>query len=168
MKLAGYIVLVFLAAALESALPRLLFLDVARPLCVVVLVVHFARTLGTGEGAALSLFAGFVEDATAGFGTGLAAFACVVVFVVARVMFGGLKADGWLVETLFAGLAGLLWLATVTLVERLLGPPLSPFAAGTWLSMALWSSLATALASPLLLGAARRVERLEKRSAGAL
>ncbi len=165
MKIAGYVVLVFLAAALESVLPRVFFLDAARPLLVAILVVQFARDLGTVEGAALSVFAGFAEDATAGFPMGRAAFACVALFVGARLAFGGLRAEGRFLEIVLAALAAVFWRLAVTAVDRLLGPALTPFALGAWWRWAMWSALATAVCSPFVFHAARVVARLQKRAA---
>lgn len=168
MRVTGYIVLVLLAAVLEATLPRLLGLDTARPLLVVALVLHFALRLNTIEGALFALFAGFVEDATAGFPTGLASFSCVALFVGARLALAGLRAEGRAFEAFIAFAFAFSWHVVTTGLERVLGPSLAPLADTPWMRTALWSSLATAVATPVMMRAAQRVEALEKRPAGSV
>lgn len=166
MRTLAYIGLLFLAAVLESSLPRVLGLSLMRPMLVIVLVLHFALRLNTTEGALLALVGGFLQDAASGLPTGLAAFAAVALFVAVRVGFSGLRADGVVFESVFAFLLVLAWHALTIVIERQLGPDMAPIEDVPWLRIAAWSALATALVTPLVMKAARRVELLEKRPAG--
>jgi rod shape-determining protein MreD len=167
-RIAGYIVLILLCAVVEATAPRVFWLDAARPLLIVALVLHFALRLNTIEGALLALGAGFVEDATAGYPTGLASFTCVAIFVGARLALAGLRADGRLFEAMLAFVLAAAYHVVTTALGRLFGPPVAPLADLPWMGPVLWSALATSLATPLVLWAAGRVERLEKRPAGML
>lgn len=168
MKHLAFLAFILLLAALDATLPRVVGLGPLQPLLLVPLVLAFALHLHTIEGAALSFAAGFALDAAGGWPTGLASFACVALFVGARLALSGLRADGRLFEASFAfGMAVAYHLLTLGL-NRWLGPPGPPLEELPWVGTMLWSSLATALVSPLLLAAARRLERLGPRPAGML
>lgn len=150
-----FIVLILLLGAMESTLPQIFHLDYARPLLMVPLVLYFALTLHTLEGAGLSLAAGFVQDAVGGWPSGLCAFSLVSLFVLSRMVLVGIRAESRLFETVFVFLLAIgHHLITLGLI-RSFGPPAVPLQETPWMAVILWSALATAVASPLVLGSSR-------------
>jgi rod shape-determining protein MreD len=166
LKHLSFVALILFLAAAQATLPRLVALGALQPLLLVPVVLAFALRLQTVEGAALAFAAGFALDATGGWPTGLASFACVALFVGSRIALAGLRADGRLFEAAFAfAMTAAYHLVTLGLT-RLFGPPMPPLEELPWLETLLWSSLATAVVSPPLLAVARRIERFGPRPAG--
>lgn len=165
MRYAGFILFVLLLGAVEAALPQALRLDYVRPQLLVVLVFFFALRLNTIEGALLSLFCGFVQDAAGGYATGLAAFAQVSLFVGARLTLAALRAEGRAFETVFVFLLAAAFHLVTGATSRLFGPVQAPLASTPWLSVLLGSALASAAVSPLILPAVAHIERLGARRA---
>lgn len=168
MKHLAFVALMLVLAALEGALPRVLPIGAFQPLLLVPLVLAFALRLQTGEGAALSAVAGFVLDATGGWPTGLATFSCVALFIGSRLALGALRADGTLFEAAFTFALAAAWHALSLGVVRWVGPAGAPMSELPFGRTLLASCLATALVSPLVLAAARRIDRIGARPPGAL
>lgn len=167
MRLLLFTFLIFVFGAVESTLPVIFHLDHARPLLLVPLVLYFALTFQTVEGAVLALIAGFVQDATGGWPTGLCSFTLVALFVMTRMVLVGLRAESRLFETTFVFLLAVGHHLVTLLLTRTFGPPSTPLVETPWMSAMLWSAAATALVSPLVLAAARRIgSRLEAPSGG--
>lgn len=168
MRYLAFIGFILLLAAVESTVPQVLHLELARPLLLVPLVLYFALKLNTIEGALLTAAAGFAVDATAGYPSGLATFALMAIFVGSRLILVGFGAEGRLFEALFtAGLAGA-YHGVTWAVSRLLGPEMTSAGEGPWASTVVWTALATALATPLVMAGARRIDRIDARSAESL
>lgn len=167
MRLLLFTLLILVLGAVESTLPVVFHLEQARPILLVPLVLYFALTLQTVEGAVLSLIAGFVQDATGGWPTGLCSFTLVALFVMTRMVLVGLRAESRLFETTFAFLLAVGHHLITLLLTRAFGPESTPLVETPWLSVMLWSAAATALASPAVLALARRMgSRLEASSGG--
>lgn len=160
LRYVAYLLLILLFGAVEGTLPRLLWTGGAYPLLLVPLVFFFAVRLPTMPGALLSWTAGFVQDSLGGWPTGLAAFTCVSLFLGTRLVLAGLRADGRLFDLCFCfGLAACYHALSLAVI-RTLGPNPNPMEHSPWLTVALLSSLTTAILAPLVLGAARRLERM--------
>ncbi len=167
MRYLAYLLMALFLAAVESSLPLVLRLDDGRPMLVLLLVIHVALRLNTVEGALLSISAGFIQDVTSGFPSGLSAFACVALFVAMRMALSGLRADGRLFEALLAFSGVFFWHTVTTAAKMMVAPSTSSFLAAPWLVPVFWSALATALVSPLVMKLVRQVERIAGRSGGA-
>lgn len=167
MKYAGFVLVILGCAAVEAVLPWLFGLDLARPLLWVPLVVFFALQLDTLAGASLSLLAGFVADAHAGTPTGLAAFAGVFLFVLARLLLAALRADGRVFEVLLSGAFVVVYHLLTRALVQVFGPPSVSFGDMAWGPLLALSAGATAALTPPVMWLARRIDRLEARGAGA-
>jgi len=168
-RYAAYVLTILLLATLQMTLPRLPVPTDLRPLLMVPAILWWAMNSSMVEGAALSCFAGFVEDAlTPGFQTGLGMFTDVLVFLLARIFLAAVRADGWFFEILFAfGLAAA-HLATSFGIRRLFGAPMASFEDTPWVVGYFYACLSTALACPLVFFLTRRVEKLKPRVPGIL
>lgn len=164
MRHLAFIGTILVLAALQSALGQAVHLDLARPLLSVSIVFYFALHLNTIEGALLTAAAGLAADAAGGYVTGLATFTLVFLFVATRVVLAGLRGEGTVFDMFFsAGLAGA-YHAVTLLLARLFGPTQAPLDEIPWVRAAAWSALATAICTPFVLAAARRVDRIGARS----
>lgn len=164
MRHLAFILLILGLAAAQTAFAQVLHLDVARPLFAVPLVLYFALRLNTIEGALLAAATGFATDIASGFVTGLATFTLVLLFVGTRIVLAGLRGEGLVFDMLFAGVLTGAYHVTTLLLGRMFGPPMPPFEARPWVAAALWGALATALATPVVVGLARRIDRIGSRS----
>lgn len=167
-RLSGYVALILLLVAVEATLPALPWLHSFRPLLHLPLVLFFALRLSTIEGALLSFLAGSIVDVTVPYGFGLAAFADLSIFVLTRVTFGGIRADGWIVEGFFAFCFAAVFHALTFGMRRLLGAPMSSLAGTPWLHAHLIACVSTAVMAPFVFRAARRVELLRPKQPGML
>lgn len=156
MKLIILAVLIVVLGTIEATLPRVLLLDLARPLLLVSVVLHCALTLQTVEGGVLALLAGFVQDATGGWPTGLCSFTMVALFVIARLLLVGVRPGGRGFEVLLSLLLAAGHHALVLVLVRTFGPPVAPLGETPWLLPVVASSVATAVLAPFVLALVRR------------
>jgi rod shape-determining protein MreD len=167
-RLAGYVALILVLVAVEATVPALPWLHTFRPLLHLPLVIFFALRLSTIEGALLSFLAGSIVDVTVPYGFGLAAFTDLAIFVLTRVTFGGIRADGWFVEAFFAFLLAAVFHAMTWGLRRLLGAPMTTIAGTPWLPAHVIACASTAVMAPFVFRAARRVELLKPKQPGML
>jgi hypothetical protein len=131
-------------------------------------VIFFALRLSTIEGALLSFLAGSIVDFTVPYGFGLAAFTDLSIFVLTRITFGGIRADGVIVEGFFAFCLAAVFHAMTWGMRRLLGAPMTSIAGTPWLQAHVIACVATAFMAPFVFRAARRVELLRPKQPGML
>ena len=162
----AYVAFILVLAPLEATLPRLPLLHDVRPLLLVSLVLFFSLRLNTVEGLLLSALAGAVGEATIGFPPGLVSFTLVALFVAARVALAAVRADGPVFEAILAFIMGAGFHAIIFGLRRAFEGPTQ--LGNEWLSLHLWACVATALATPFVTSVARRIERLQVKSAGLL
>lgn len=156
----AFIAIVLVAAAVEATLPRLLFVESARPLLLIPIVFFFSLRLNTLEGALLSLLAGAAQDAAGGFPPGRSAFTLLFLFVVARLVLASVRVEGRAFSVAFCGGLTLgFHLVTLFLAATFEGMR-TPALQQPWMSAAAWSALATMVFAVPVLALARRANGL--------
>lgn len=156
----AFVLVVLVLATFEATLPRLLLLELARPILLVPLVFFFSLKLNTLEGALLSLLAGSCQEAVAGLPAGRSALTFVALFIGARIVLSGVRMEGKVFSMVFSGALALGYhLATLGLAyifevghTAVLDRP--------WMSAALWSTFATVVCTLPVVALARRVNAL--------
>lgn len=164
----GYLLLLLLLVPLEATLPRLPWLHSFRPLLHVPLLIFFALRLNTIEGAILSFITGTLVDFTTPYPAGLAAFTDVSLFVLARVVIGAIRTESIVFEASVAALLTALFHAMTWGLRSVFGATMTSLSGTSWFSGHLVACLATAMLTPLVFTVARRIERLDARSPGAI
>lgn len=152
----AFIAIVFMAAAVEATLPRVLLLEWARPLLLIPLVFFFSLRLNTLEGALLSLLAGAAQDATGGFPPGRSAFTLMLLFVVARLVLASVRIEGRVFSVSFCGGLALGFHLVTWLLAATFEATQTPVMQQPWLAAAGWSAVATMVCAVPLLSLAHR------------
>jgi rod shape-determining protein MreD len=138
----------------ESVVPFLLHLRVARPDLLLIVVLYLALHDDVVQGAALSAVAGYFSDLTSATPAFLYTFLAVLTFVVLRIAGSGLKTEGGAQSAVVAFGA--------SLVHSMIATAIFGFFTGAGFhldaSSLLWSAFGTALAAPLVFLALRRVD----------
>lgn len=156
----AFIVFVLLAATVEATLPRLLYVEWARPLLLIPLIFFFSLRLNTLEGALLSLFAGAAQDALGGFPPARSTFTLLLLFVVARLVLASVRIEGRLFSVAFCGGLTLgFHLVTLFLAATFEGGTASVWQQ-PWATAAAWSVVATMVFASPVLALARRINEL--------
>jgi cell shape-determining protein MreD len=163
----GFLLFILVLAPVESTLPRLPMMHGLRGLFLVPLVLFFALRLNTVEGLILSYVAGFVEDATVAYTSGLAAFTLVALFLGAKVALAAIRADGPLFEAFFAFMLAASFFAVTQGLRRALEPGLAPLG-DDWAMAYVVPCFVTAVIAPFITQVAKRIDRLQAKTPGAL
>ena len=164
---AAWVALGLLLAVLEAELPKLPGLHTFHPLLHIPLILFFALRLNTIEGAVLSFVVGTFVGATVPYNLGLAEFMDVSIFVGARVLLAGIRADGAVFEAMFAFLLAAAFHLGTWWLRRLFGVPMSVLTGTPWVHEHFVACLSTAVATPFVFRIGRRIERIEAKPPGA-
>jgi rod shape-determining protein MreD len=164
----GYLILVLVLVPLEATLPRLPWLHAVRPLLHIPLILFFALRLNTIEGALLSFLTGTLVDFTVPYPAGLAALSDVILFVLARVFLTAFRSEGVFFEALLAAVLTALFHLMTWGLRRFFGPTMASLAGTPWMRAHLVACVMTALLTPFIFRAARRIEQWDARPPGSL
>jgi rod shape-determining protein MreD len=156
MRIAVVLLVCIAASILESVLPFLLHLRVARADLLLSVVLYLALHDDIVQGAALSLCAGYLSDLTSATPACLYTLLAVLTFVVVRIGGSAFKTDGGIQS------AGVAFVASFihSTLAAVLFYFVAPGSEGLLLQFAplFWSALGTAIAAPAVFYVLRRVD----------
>ncbi len=154
LRVALVVLVCLLFSVLESVVPFLFHLRVARADLLLSVVLYLALHDDVIEGAALSAVAGYLADLTSATPACLYTFLAVLTFVIVRTTGSALKTDGGLQSAAIAFVASLVHSAVAALL-------LGFVASGVFsiqITPLLWSALGTAIAAPFVFNILRRID----------